>query len=86
MIEFKLDEQELRKMYVEEVKKHLNKFDGEMLFWDTKTLEEKTNLCMNTIKKEFFYDPDFPKHKIGNKWYYPADKTKQFLLNWIEKK
>ncbi|MFS0672035.1 group-specific protein [Ornithinibacillus sp. 179-J 7C1 HS] len=86
MIEIKLDEREVKKIYAEQLEEHFNKLDNEMLFWDSKTLEEKTNLCMNTIKKEFFYDPNFPKHKIGNKWYYPAAKTKQFLLDWIEKK
>ncbi|WP_337017319.1 group-specific protein [Oceanobacillus massiliensis] len=85
MVEIKLDENEIRKMYQEEVEKHLNKLDNELVFWDTVTLCKKTNLSFNTIKDLFFYDPNFPKHKVGNKWLYPADKAKKFLLEWIEK-
>ncbi|WP_419893619.1 DUF771 domain-containing protein [Oceanobacillus kimchii] len=85
MIEVKLDENEVRRMYTQKLEDHLKQLDNEMLFWDTKELEKRTNMCMNTIKSEFFYDPEFPKHKIGNKWYYPAEKTKQFLLSWIER-
>ncbi|PYH25555.1 hypothetical protein US8_03835 [Bacillus altitudinis] len=35
------------------------------------------------MQKEFFFDEDFPKRKIGNKWYYPVAQTKEFLLKWI---
>ncbi|TFJ93637.1 group-specific protein [Lentibacillus salicampi] len=86
MVEIKLDEDELNKLYQEKLEQHLNKLDNEVVFWDTKELEKQTNLCFNTIKDQFFYHPDFPKHKVGNKWLYPAKETKQFLLNWIQSK
>ncbi|MCR1833169.1 group-specific protein [Oceanobacillus caeni] len=85
MVEIKLDENEIRKVYREELDKHLKKLDNELLFWDTATLCKKTNLSINTIKELFFYDPDFKKFKVGNKWLYPADETKKFLLDWIER-
>lgn len=86
MIEVTLDENEIREMYEKRLEEHLNKLDNEVLFWDTKELEKQTSLCINTIKNEFFYNPDFPKHKVGNKWLFPAKETKQFLLNWIKNK
>ncbi|GEL75789.1 group-specific protein [Tenuibacillus multivorans] len=84
MLEIKIDEEEIKELYKEEVDKHLKKLDNEMLFWDTATLCKMTNLSINTIKDLFFYDPDFPKKKIGNKWIYPAKETKEFLLEWIK--
>lgn len=86
MIEVKIDEDEVKKLYMDELKKHIEKFDTDLVFWDTKELEKRTCMCMNTIQKEFFYDPRFPKRKVGNKWYYPAEKTKEFLLKWITEK
>lgn len=84
MVEIKLDENKIKQMYQEELEKHLSNLDNEMLFWDTATLCKKTNLSINTIKELFFYDPAFPKHKVGNKWLYPAEKAKNFLLEWID--
>ncbi|MFY0330470.1 group-specific protein [Bacillus sp. YIM B13410] len=83
VIEVKIDKEEVRKIYLEELEKHLKKLDNELLFWNTKELERQTNMCMNTMQKEFFFDENFPKRKIGNKWYYPAAQTKKFLLEWI---
>lgn len=44
----------------------------------------RTCMSWNTIQKEFFFDPYFPKRRVGGKWYFPAKKTKEFLLDWIE--
>lgn len=85
MIELKIDETEVKKLYTEKLEEHISKIETEALFWDTKELERQTKMCYNTMQKTFFYDPDFPKRKIGNKFYYPAKKTKEFLLDWIEK-
>ncbi|WP_035322672.1 group-specific protein [Peribacillus kribbensis] len=84
VLEIKVNEAELKKVYLEEIKENLKKLNTELVLWDTKELEKRTCMCMNTIQKEFFYHPDFPKRKVGNKWYYPAEKTRDFILNWIE--
>ncbi|MCE4051881.1 group-specific protein [Bacillus sp. Au-Bac7] len=86
MLEVKLDDKEVRKLFLEELKKHIDKVDSELVFWDTKELEKRTCMCMNTIQKEFFYDSRFPKRKVGNKWYYPAKQTRGFLEIWIMEK
>ncbi|WP_117161468.1 group-specific protein [Paraliobacillus sp. X-1268] len=84
MLEIKLDENEVKKMYLVELEKHISKLDNEVLFWDIKELERQTSLCLNTMKNTFFYNDDFPKKKIRSKWYFPANATKNYLLNWIE--
>lgn len=83
MIEVKLDEKELKKIYIQKIEEHIDNFDKELLFWDSKDLVQQTRLCWDTIQKEFFYDPRFPKHKVGRKWLFPAKKTKEFLLTWL---
>ncbi|MEK3855915.1 group-specific protein [Cytobacillus sp. FSL H8-0458] len=84
MIEVKVDESEVRKIYLKKLDEHIKKMDKEFLFWNSKDLMKQTRLSWNTIQKEFFYDPRFPKRKVGNKWLFPAKKTKEFLLEWIE--
>ncbi|CAM3734688.1 hypothetical protein GCM10009865_14390 [Aeromicrobium ponti] len=84
MFEVKVDESELRKIYLKKLDEHLEKMDNELLFWDTDDLMKQTRLSWNTIQKEFFYDPRFPKRKLGRKWLFPARKTKEFLLEWLD--
>lgn len=84
MLDIKVDESELRKIYLKKLDEHLEKIDNELLFWDTDDLMKQTRLSWNTIQKEFFYDPRFPKRKLGRKWLFPARKTKEFLLEWLD--
>lgn len=84
MIEIKLDEYKLRKIYLKKLEEYIEKLDKEHLFWDSKDLVQQTRLCWDTIQKEFFYDPRFPKRKVGRKWIFPAKQTKEFLLTWLE--
>ncbi|CAF1843360.1 MULTISPECIES: group-specific protein [Bacillus] len=83
MLEVKVNESEIKKLYLEELEKHLNKLDNEMLFWDTDDLIKNTKMCWNTIQEKFFFDPRFPKRKVGRKWMFPAKQTKEFLLEWL---
>lgn len=84
MIEVKLDESEVRKIYLKKLEEYIEKLDKEYLFWDSKDLVQQTRLCWDTIQKEFFYDPRFPKRKVGRKWIFPAKQTKEFLLTWLD--
>ena len=86
MININVDEKEVRQMYLDELQKHLKKLEAEQLFWDTNDLVKQTRLSWNTIQSEFFHDPRFPKSKLGRKWLFPAAKTKEFLLMWLEER
>jgi hypothetical protein len=85
MIEVKLDEKEVRRLYLEKLEDHIKKIDTEMLFWDTNELVKRTCMSLSTIQREFFYEPEFPKRKVGGKWYFPVQQTKDFLLKWLDK-
>ncbi|MGI1830727.1 group-specific protein [Bacillus safensis] len=61
MIEVKIDKEEVRKLYLEELEKHLKKLDIELLFWNTKELERQTSMCMNTMQKSFSLTRTFLK-------------------------
>lgn len=84
MISVQLDEKEIEKRFIEELKKRLEHIEQRRTLWDMKELCRQTCMSENTIKEKFFYDKRFPKRKIGGKWYFPAVATENFLLSWIE--
>ncbi|WEZ09979.1 group-specific protein [Priestia flexa] len=84
MLEVHIDEVEVKKIYLDEIKKKLKEVNNELVFWDTKELRRRTCMSWSTIQKEFLYNDQFPKYKVGTKWYFPADATKDFLLSWLE--
>ncbi|MBK5497439.1 group-specific protein [Peribacillus sp. TH14] len=86
MLNVQIDEVEFKKIYLDEIKEKMKEIDVELVFWDARELERRTCMSWNTIQKEFFFDPDFPKRKVGGKWYFPAKETRDFLLVWIERK
>jgi hypothetical protein len=85
MIHVKVNENEVRELYLEELKKAIKEAEKQTIFWDTKELARQTRMSFSTIQREFFYEPGFPKYKVGSKWMFPAEKTKEYLLEWIER-
>ncbi|MGG4011451.1 group-specific protein [Bacillus smithii] len=84
MIQVQIDEQEVRKLYLQKLEEKLKEIDRELVFWDTAELKRRTCLSWNTIQKEFFFDSRFPKYKVGGKWLFPAKECQEFLLTWLK--
>ena len=84
MVNITLDQNELRRLVEEKLTEALREADVEHVFWDTDELKRRTCMCWNTILSTFFYDPRFPKAKIGGKWYFPARQAREFLERWFE--
>ena len=83
MLKISMDEKAIEEKFYQELKKTLSRIDHQRTLWDMRELCRQTCMCENTIKDRFFYEPHFPKHKIGGKWYMPAKETEEFLLDWI---
>jgi hypothetical protein len=83
LFEIVVDEKEVKDIVKEQISKKLDGMDLDLVFWDRKELMRRSCLSWNSIQKYFFSDPRFPKHKIGYKWYFPAEETKIFLLMWL---
>ena len=84
MLEVKVDEQVIHQLVKEEIQQKLKEVDSELVFWDRNELLRRTCMSWNFIQEQFFFHPDFPKYKVGTKWLFPAEKTKRFLLEWLE--
>lgn len=85
MIDVKVNRTEVKELYLEELKKAIKEAEKQTIFWDMKELVRQTKMCVNTIQNEFFYEEGFPKYKVGRRWMFPAEKTKEYLLEWIER-
>jgi phage pi2 protein 07 len=83
LIDVKIDEVEVEKIFLEEVKKRLDQLQNRQTFWDMKELLRQTNMSEPFIKEKFFFDPRFPKYKVGAKWLFPAKECEDFLLTWL---
>lgn len=86
MLQVNIDEQEVKQLCIEKIEELLKDVEKDLVFWSRKELIRRTCLSWNTILDTFFYDPRFPKHKVGNKWLFPADETKKFLLKWLSER
>lgn len=83
MITFEIDKVTLEKTFREEFKKRLDQIEHRSTLWDMKELCRQTNMSENNIKDKFFWDTEFPKYKVGSKWYFPAKECEEFLIKWI---
>lgn len=84
MISVQIDESEVRQLCREKITEMIKEVDVEYVFWDAAELRRRTCMSWNFIQDQFFFDPRFPKRKIGSKWYFPARETRLFLEQWLQ--
>lgn len=83
MLQVQVNEMEARQLYLEAINKKVESLDLELVYWDSNELKRRTCMSWNTIQEYFFHDKDFPKAKVGGKWYYPAKEVELFLRKWL---
>lgn len=83
MLTVQIDEAAVQEQVRQRIAELVKEVEAEMVFWDRKELMRRTCMSWNFIQEQFFFDPDFPKYKVGSKWYFPARETREFLLKWL---
>ncbi|MCQ6277410.1 DNA-binding protein [Bacillus sp. V3B] len=87
MLEIKLDDEELKALYLAEVQKRLDKIELQSMLMDTKQLCKMLSLSWPTVEKLFLSDPNFPSIRIGKKWIFNRKQVQDYIDRWsIEKK
>ncbi|NRD81151.1 DNA-binding protein [Bacillus sp. BRMEA1] len=82
MVEIKLDDEELKSIYLEEVQKRLDDIELHSMLMDSKQLCKMLNLSWPTIEKLFLSDPNFPSIRIGKKWLFNRRFVQEYIDNW----
>jgi hypothetical protein len=83
LLRINVDENEVREMLNQKISELVKEAEVEYVFWDSKELMKRTCLSWNTIQEYFFFEPRFPKRKVGSKWLFPARETRKFLEQWL---
>jgi excisionase family DNA binding protein len=84
IVNLSVNEESLKKIYVQEVKKHLEKIEKDTFLMDSKQLCKMLNLSWPTIEKLFLKDPSFPKMRVGNKWLFNRGEVKKYIDTWSD--
>lgn len=85
LINIQIDESEIIGIAKEKIGAYLKEVDAELVYWDANELKRRTCMSWNFIQDTFFFDPQFPRRKIGSKWYFPARETRAFLERWLDR-
>ncbi|MEH7747047.1 helix-turn-helix domain-containing protein [Neobacillus drentensis] len=86
MLEIKLDDDELKALYLAEVQKRLDKIELQSMLMDTKQLCKMLSLSWPTIEKLFLSDPNFPSIRIGKKWVFNRKQVQDYIDRWSNEK
>ncbi|WP_026567871.1 helix-turn-helix domain-containing protein [Bacillus sp. UNC41MFS5] len=82
MLNISLDENELKKLYLEEVRKRVDEIGEQMMLIDTKELCKMLSLSRPTVEKLFIYNQDFPSMRVGKKWLFPRKEVEEYIKRW----
>jgi phage pi2 protein 07 len=84
VIEIQVDQNQIEALLLQEIEKKIRQVEDQKVFWSIEDLCKQTTMSKNNIREKFFYDPRFPKYKVGGRWLMPAKECEQFLLQWIK--
>ncbi|WP_404459350.1 helix-turn-helix domain-containing protein [Sutcliffiella horikoshii] len=82
MLNITLDENELKKLYLEEVRKRVEGIEEQMLLIDIKELCKMLSLSRPTVEKLFIYNPKFPAMRVGKKWLFNRKEVEEYIKRW----
>jgi excisionase family DNA binding protein len=82
MFEIKLDDDELKALYLAEVQKRLDKIELQSMLMDTKQLCKMLSLSWPTVEKLFLSDSNFPSIRIGKKWLFNRKHVQEYIDRW----
>lgn len=82
MLNISLDENELKKLYLEEFRKRMKEIEEDKFLIDTKELCKLVSLSRPTVEKLFIYNPDFPSMRVGKKWVFNRQEVKEYINRW----
>ncbi|MBT2693156.1 helix-turn-helix domain-containing protein [Bacillus sp. ISL-55] len=82
MLNITLDENELKKLYMEEVRKRVDDIEEQTLLIDTKELCKMLSLSRPTVEKLFIFNPNFPAFRVGKKWMFNRKEVEEYIKKW----
>lgn len=82
MIEIKINEDELKELYLTEVQRRLEKIELQTLLMDSKQLCHLLSLSWPTVEKMFLRDKNFPSIRVGSKWLFPRKEVEKYIEMW----
>lgn len=82
MFQVQIDDAVAESILRDEIRKRVESITHKTTFWDMKELCRQVSLSETTVKEAFFYDPDFPKFRVGKKWLINAKLAEEFLMEW----
>ncbi|SDZ59754.1 DNA binding domain-containing protein, excisionase family [Evansella caseinilytica] len=82
MFNISLNEDELKKLYLDEIRKRVDDIENQMALIDTKELCKMLSLSRPTVEKLFIYNPDFPSMRVGKKWLFNRKEVEEYINRW----
>ncbi len=77
-----LDDNELKELYLAEVKKKLEGIEFQSILMDSRQLCKMLSLSWPTVEKTFLIDPGFPKLRVGKKWVFNRKEVQAYIDDW----
>ncbi|WP_099363770.1 excisionase family DNA-binding protein [Fredinandcohnia onubensis] len=82
MLNISVDENEFKKMALEEFRKRMEDIEEDVFLIDTKELCKLLSLSRPTVEKLFIFNPEFPSMRVGKKWLFNRQEVKEYINRW----
>ena len=84
MIQFQIDQEELKALYLSKLDERMREIEQEVFFMDSKALCRFTGMSYTNVFTHLMSDPDFPAIRLGNKWLFPRKEVADYMQRYYE--
>lgn len=84
MIQFQIDQEELKALYLAKLDERMKEIEQEVFFMDSKALCQFTGMSWTNVTNHLMSDQDFPAIRLGNKWLFPRKEVSEYMQKYYE--
>lgn len=79
MIEVRIDQEELKALYLQKVEERIREIEETTFYFSSKELCRYLGISWNTIVNHLLIDEAFPRLRLGNRYLFPVSDVKRYM-------
>lgn len=84
MIEVRINEEELKALYLQKVDDRIREIEQDVFFMNSKQLQKYLNMSWSSIVENILHDPELGAIRLGNKWLFHKRQVDVYMQRYYE--
>lgn len=84
MFELKINEEELKALYLQKLDERMKEIEKDVFFMNSKQLQNYLNMGWSSIVQHLLHEEEFGSIRLGNKWLFEKKRVDAYMQKFSE--